>query len=627
MRFGTSIRCPGRYTIRYRPRLNPLPGYTRHHQTEKVEDQIVRTSTRSLSSAVPSRNVYYLESGVSDTDNVKGRISHRLSQSVSDDDDTLSKQASHQLCSLDLELGLDENDLGEMEEDDEDSEDNILFDPSNFDSLNNKDSQQRKPLSPVELLSSFDPSNPPKTNDLESLECWLECEAQQEAVLKYQKIIDKARDRKDYSSLSLVQRQVLNWFRPLAEAIEAKQKLSLSRDSKERITYTRNLYAPFLCALSAEKLAVITAHTAVFYFLANGNSDHSTFASLACNLGAAVEEEIIIHRVLRKRTSEAHKRNVVNGISNSNKENASVNVELQSNNTGSDDFTDNLTSIDSAKNYSDPGRWAYSASHLQSFMSEIKKTSPNKGRVLPHAIRKAKQILEDDTEWSVREKVQLGAILFQALLETATVDDGETIQPAFVYEKRWSGPDKLTGHVAMNELLQKIIVSDNLRSFAAFTTRHKPMVVPPKPWTSPNDGGYLWLKVDLLRYHGCKVQKEALAHADLRTVYDGLNALARVPWTINKDVLEVAQHCWECNIPIGDIPQRNDFPMPDEPVPPAKPQSLLAKDSPELKTYYDELKKYRDDATRYGKLKQKNMVGFFSCFISRATCIGKICQC
>jgi hypothetical protein len=41
--------------------------------------------------------------------------------------------------------------------------------------------------------------------------------------------------------------------------------------------------------------------------------------------------------------------------------------------------------------------------------------------------------------------------------------------------------------------------------------------------------------------------------ADLSTVYDGLNALGRVPWRINRRVLAVAQRCWDENIPLGDV--------------------------------------------------------------------------
>ena len=47
--------------------------------------------------------------------------------------------------------------------------------------------------------------------------------------------------------------------------------------------------------------------------------------------------------------------------------------------------------------------------------------------------------------------------------------------------------------------------------------------------------------------------QDALKIADLTTVYNGLNALGRVPWKINRKVLAAAQLCWDQNIPLGDV--------------------------------------------------------------------------
>jgi DNA-directed RNA polymerase len=151
-------------------------------------------------------------------------------------------------------------------------------------------------------------------------------------------------------------------------------------------------------------------------------------------------------------------------------------------------------------------------------------------------------------------------------------------------------------------------VSDKLHSFGATTTKHKPMILPPKPWTDPNDGGYLWLKVDLIRYHGCNTQKEALQNADLSTVFDGLNALGRVPWQINKRILEVANHCWENSIALGDIPARTDFEVPPEPIQPERPAIKLEKDHPGYKESVAEYRAYREALSKCRRLQQKNMV-------------------
>jgi DNA-directed RNA polymerase len=101
----------------------------------------------------------------------------------------------------------------------------------------------------------------------------------------------------------------------------------------------------------------------------------------------------------------------------------------------------------------------------------------------------------------------LGAALFQVLLDKATIVQDGKEEMAFKYEKRWFQKDKIRSYVSLNEGLYKMVVSDKLQSFGATTTKHKPMILPPKPWTAADDGGYLWLKVDLMRFHGCNTQK------------------------------------------------------------------------------------------------------------------------
>jgi DNA-directed RNA polymerase len=96
--------------------------------------------------------------------------------------------------------------------------------------------------------------------------------------------------------------------------------------------------------------------------------------------------------------------------------------------------------------------------------------------------------------------------------------------------------------------------------------------------------------------------------ADSSIVYDGLNALGSVPWRINERILKVANRCWENNIPIGDIPQHNDFEVPPEPIPPESTTTKLEKGTPEHTRLVDETRKYREVLAKYDRIRQKNMV-------------------
>jgi DNA-directed RNA polymerase len=159
----------------------------------------------------------------------------------------------------------------------------------------------------MDLLMDFDPENPPQADDPQALQLWLECAAQQEAVHRYQKLIDNARERKDYSSLSMVQRQVLRWFQPLKDEIASRQKeyvLKESSGNNKNFNKASQRYGPYICALPPEKLAVIVAHEAIMFALLKSGSDGREgvpFISMARRLGEAVEEEVLIHRILHKR--------------------------------------------------------------------------------------------------------------------------------------------------------------------------------------------------------------------------------------------------------------------------------------------------------------------------------------
>lgn len=91
-------------------------------------------------------------------------------------------------------------------------------------------------------------------------------------------------------------------------------------------------------------------------------------------------------------------------------------------------------------------------------------------------------------------------------------------------------------------------------------------------------------------------------------VLDGLNVLGRVPWKVNREILAVAQRCWDEGIAIGDIPSRKDFELPPEPIPmPYNEDVYKDKDSPAYKAAMEEYRSYCEAKVRYRRIYQKNM--------------------
>jgi hypothetical protein len=417
-------------------------------------------------------------------------------------------------------ISADETAL-EFEATDENADDFTL---DEFDELGNQlsgvtasqQNQQEDPheqKSVLEILANFDVENPPSPDNPEELQLWLECFSQREAADKYQSIIDAARGRNDYSSLPRVQQYIANWFPALTEEYKAQQLASISA----KLYSQAGKYGPYLCAVDPSKLAIMTAHFALTATLKpQRGSDESgmSFTSLASALGENVEQEWLIYQTLYKRRQEelASKKIILKNTDASEPEvvqadqsvevAAAVNLVAAANSPDSVEGNKDLIPSES--------KWAYTASHLDNYYKELTQNelSVGKRKATVRAIKRARALLKRDEEWSNLIRVKLGAVLLKALLENATVYNEEGKEEmAFHYEMRRLSSTKLQGFVTLNPNLYKTIFTDKLESLSPFTTRQKPMIVPPTPWKSKDEGGYRWLKTHLVRSHGCKAQE------------------------------------------------------------------------------------------------------------------------
>ena len=90
-----------------------------------------------------------------------------------------------------------------------------------------------------------------------------------------------------------------------------------------------------------------------------------------------------------------------------------------------------------------------------------------------------------------------------------------------------------------------------------------PMVVPPYEWTTLDDGGYYLQDIhpaSLVRTRGTQI-KPLLEAADLKPVYDAVNAIQATPWRINQRVYEVWLQC--VGTGQAGCSQDADYPIPD----------------------------------------------------------------
>ena len=541
--------------------------------------------------------------------------------------DSTNNSNKYDLTSLDHELGMGSiwDNVDEPDDDDEEegfpeeeytnnsNTEGMLDDTRINSELHNQHTQQHRPFpfkTPMEMLRSFDSENPPTTDDPLELQLWMECWSQREAVLKHQQLVDKARDRKAFDAMSLMQRHVIKWFEDLRQAIDARQKEYLSRTDKRR---AHKRYGPFLCSLHPEKMAVIASQEAIVQSLSHSGKsglDGVPLVKIASAIGSAVEMEVVSQRRMKERFHKSIISLSSSSSSTSTGEDSEDNIDTLDSTDDDDRSLSDVSSADMKVDLLD--KWKFSASHLKLFMDDLERTGMGRNRRgVQYAMRKAKQAMNSGEAWTQDDIVHVGAALLSILVDHTKVRENGKDEPAFRVEKKWlpGNKSKSQSFIIMHDRLRKAFLEDEYLSWAANTTRHTPMIVPPTDWSGPNEGGYKWLITDLMRTHGSSVQKEALQHSDLSLVCDGLNILGKTAWTINKKILEVGEYCWNNNIPIGDIPSRTDFDVPPEPERPSyiDPEVFANRESPEAKAGIQAFQAYNENVYRRKRILQKNM--------------------
>jgi DNA-directed RNA polymerase len=166
----------------------------------------------------------------------------------------------------------------------------------------------------------------------------------------------------------------------------------------------------------------------------------------------------------------------------------------------------------------------------------------------------------EDGDWSNDLKVKLGAALVNILIDSAKDEDGS---PAFYHRTvRLSYNHRVGNICASSKVYAKLLESDARE----YNPRNLPMLVEPKLWTRWDRGGFLKLRTTIMRTKGSRAQVDALRNAPLERVFEGLNALGRLRWAVNRDVLNVVQDAWDAKLAIAELPSQFDIPLPQPPT-------------------------------------------------------------
>ena len=190
-------------------------------------------------------------------------------------------------------------------------------------------------------------------------------------------------------------------------------------------------------------------------------------------------------------------------------------------------------------------------------LMQANKKAGNYGSTWRTKIRRAMKAVERLlVRWSVSDAINIGSKCIEMLTEA--------VPDLFEITRE---PNPKTGRqelvLAPTEKLTEWLESQHARC-ELLNPIHLPMIVEPKPWVSPFEGGYLTGKAWLVK-GGRKDYMQELANASMPDVYDSLNAIQSTAWRINTGVLEVARQVWEAGSSLGDLPRRDDIPLPPRP--------------------------------------------------------------
>jgi DNA-directed RNA polymerase len=173
-----------------------------------------------------------------------------------------------------------------------------------------------------------------------------------------------------------------------------------------------------------------------------------------------------------------------------------------------------------------------------------------------YAMRRASEAVELD-QWAEVDRVHVGMKLIGLAIETLGW---------FTIETRSNGrKDTKKYLVADTALLEQIENNHHLTSM--MRPVYEPMVVQPRDWTNPYDGGYLSSDIRPIKMVkiSSKGYYEELETTEMPVVYSAVNALQRTAWQVNTKVLNILTQFWELGHAQAGLPSRLGQDMPVKP--------------------------------------------------------------
>ena len=173
-----------------------------------------------------------------------------------------------------------------------------------------------------------------------------------------------------------------------------------------------------------------------------------------------------------------------------------------------------------------------------------------------YAVRRAEYFQDNWVEWSHKDCLLIGSKMLDLVIQN--IDLIET-------HMQTSG-HKTTLVVAAKPTTVAWIEKYNM---AGVRSPFEPMVVQPRDWTTPYDGGYVTSNITPLQLVKRVTKRRMNALYDkteMPLVYKTINALQHTAWQVNGKVLDTMMTLWENGSTLGGIPSKAEFELPPKPA-------------------------------------------------------------
>ncbi|CAL6269876.1 unnamed protein product [Bathycoccus prasinos] len=429
----------------------------------------------------------------------------------------------------------------------------------------------------------------------------VENESVNDEIKRYREMSEQMAQVGAGANLPAVRQLLTSFYEPLMVGVEREQNMI----SEGVPGFDRRVYGPYLQLLGADKIAVISLHTIISMLMRGVEKtrgdvfrDHSRehgeagsvkFVRLASSLGRVIEAGVNLSRLqTREKLLSARYRagliNMEDIVETFNQERHAGENEM----IAEREREEKIANIDREireKNL-------IKESDITSTM--LQRDSTKKLKSVRAVSEQAKKAL-DNADWGSVLHLKVGAAIIAIVLDVLpgpeTAETGEKIEvPAFYHDyslepnayqgwKQKASPNNRSGTVHWHDSFFRFVHSATLARARSAITRHKPMIVPPRPWESYNKGGYLNSNSVVMRGNYSRDgpsdgQMKLLAErvGEYDNVFGALNVLGSTAWVINTDILEVIEQVWRekkyaggFGGGIANIPPRAELNLPNWP--------------------------------------------------------------